>query len=73
MTKRHSPIKTMTRGERLARVYDAMEKLCRLGDGINSMTISSGGRSVTIDRTNSARMRANAKAIAESLRRGGER
>lgn len=74
MTRRSTPKRTLTKEqaqrEREARVYDAMAKFCATGTrgGISSMTISSGGRSVTIDAENGPRMVRNAKAIAAALR-----
>lgn len=71
-TKRDVPKRTMTREqadrEREARVYDALGKFCKLSPGIESMTISVGDESVTIDRDNTKRMQANAKDISRRLR-----
>lgn len=72
MTKRERPTKAMSKDEaqrlRAARAYDAIAKFCKLPRGIDSMTISTGRRSVTIDKENSPRMVRNARAIAEALR-----
>ena len=74
MTKRTTQQRTITEAraaqrERQARVYDAMGKLCNLSKGIGSMTISVGGKSFTIDDSNSARMVENSRAIAAELRK----
>lgn len=71
-TRRSRPTKTMTEEQaqrlREARVYESMAKFCKLGKGLTSVTISAGGKSVTIDAENSPRMVRNAKAAAALLR-----
>lgn len=76
-TRRGNQTKTMSAEQvqrvRQARVYESMARLCKLGAGIESMSISAGGKTVTIDRENSGRMVRNAKAIAAALRSKGTR